>query len=755
MTPFRTSRGRPLPLGPTLTPDGANFALLCRHGQRVTLVILPVEGGNTPLAELPLDPRQNRTGDHWHIRVHDLPEAFCYGWKVDGPRGPKTRFDPNRLLLDPACAMLSDGATWAGTCETDPQRTSRRSLFRRGTRYNWEEDAPPLTEYEDSVIYEVHVRGFTCDPSSGVQHPGTFKGLVEKIPYLKWLGVTAVELMPVFEWDECDCPFFHPETGEKMTNFWGYNPVAFAAPKAAFAATAKKFGQTHEFRDMVKAMHAAGIEVILDVVFNHTGEGNDEGRTFSFRGLDNELYYLLGADGKYLNYSGCGNTVNCNHPVVRDLIMQCLRYWAADMHVDGFRFDLASILGRDRNGNVMVEPPVIESITEDGVLADTKLIAEPWDAGGLYQVGRFPFGRRWSEWNGKYRDDVRRFWKGDHGVAPAMADRICGSADLYQWSGRLPRHSVNFVTAHDGFTLHDLVSYNEKHNDANGEQGRDGENHNNSWNCGTEGPTDDPAILALRKRQAKNMMTTLMLSQGVPMLLAGDEFLRTQRGNNNAWCQDNEISWVNWTLADEHKDFLRFVRELIQLRKRHPVLRRRRFFVGEFRRGDPAREALAFPTITPTNHADPFPPGGPVRPGDAGLPPTADAADFARTGRDPVSGALPLLADIHWHGTEPFQPDWGFTSRTLAFALDGRFTGREHDPDYHIDNDFYVAFNAWSEPLTFRVPISPTRRRWRRLIDTGLPSPDDFHESENGPVIAEGTPYTLAAFGALVLISEG
>ncbi|MDY3552588.1 glycogen debranching protein GlgX [Gemmata sp. JC717] len=744
MMPFRTSRGRPLPLGPTLTPDGANFALLCRHGQRVTLVILPAEGGSAPLAELPLDARLNRTGDHWHIRVHDLPEAFCYGWRVDGPRGPRTRFDPNRLLLDPACAMLSEGAVWAGTCETDPQRTSRRSLFRRGTRYNWEEDVPPLIEYEDSIIYEVHVRGFTCHPSSGVQFPGTFKGLVEKIPYLKWLGVTAVELMPVFEWDECDCPFFNPDTGEKLVNFWGYNPVALAAPKAAFAATANRFGQTHEFRDMVKAMHAAGIEVILDVVFNHTGEGNDQGRTYSFRGLDNELYYLLDPQGRYLNYSGCGNTVNCNHPVVRDLIMTCLRYWAADMHVDGFRFDLASILGRDRSGNVMVEPPVIESITEDGVLADTKLIAEPWDAGGLYQVGRFPFGRRWSEWNGKYRDDVRRFWKGDYGLAPAMAERVCGSADLYQWSGRLPRHSVNFVTAHDGFTLNDLVSYNEKHNHANGEGNRDGESHNSSWNCGAEGPTDDPEVLALRRRQARNMMTTLMLSQGVPMLLAGDEFLRTQQGNNNAWCQDNEISWVDWGLAEENKDFLRFVRELIHLRKRHPVLRRRRFFVGELLRGEPAGLA----------GAEAFPPGGPVRPGDAGLSP-GEAGEFARATRPAGAGGTPLLADIHWHGTEPYQPDWGGTARTLAFALDGRFTGREHDRDYHIDNDFYVALNAWSEPLAFRIPPAPTRRRWRRLVDTARPAPEDIIETEKGPPVADGSAYTLAPFSALVLISEG
>jgi glycogen operon protein len=739
MSTFPTSRGRPLPLGASAAPDGVNFALLCRHGLSVHLVVLPPDGGSKPLAEIELDAKKNRTGDHWHVLVRDLPDAFTYGWRVDGPHGPRTRFDPSVLLLDPAASMLSGGAGWAATCETDPQRTTRRSLYRRGPRYDWNGDTPPLTAHEDSIIYEVHVRGFTCDPTSGVQHPGTFLGLVEKIPYLKWLGVTAVELMPVFEWDECDCPFFHPDTGEKMTNFWGYNPIAFAAPKAAFAASAKKHGQTHEFRDMVKAMHEAGIEVILDVVFNHTGEGNDAGRTFSFRGLDNELYYMIDDGGRYLNYTGCGNTVNCNHPVVRDLIMTCLRYWVGDMHVDGFRFDLASILGRDRKGNVMVEPPVIESITEDGVLADTKLIAEPWDAAGLYQVGRFPFGRRWSEWNGKYRDDVRQFWKGDTGLAGALAARLCGSSDLYQWSGRLPRHSVNFVTAHDGFTLYDLVSYNEKHNRANGEDGRDGANDNYSWNSGAEGPTDDPEVNALRERRAKNMMTTLMLSQGVPMILAGDEFLRTQRGNNNAWCQDNDISWVDWELAEKNKGFLRFVRELIHLRKRHPALRRRRFFAGAFRRG------AAEPGPTP----DQFPSAGPVRPGDAG----AAEGTTGRGTREPA-GPVPALADVHWHGVEPNKPDFGHGSRTLALALDGRFTGREGDPDYEIDCDFYVAFNAWSGPVTFRVPASPTRRRWRLLIDTAKPAPGDFLEEGTGPVVADGTEYEVGAFAALVLLSE-
>ncbi len=655
--------------------------------------------------------------------------------------------------------MISAGEVWAGTCEVDPQRTSRRSLFHRGPRYDWGDDAPPLTPLEDSVVYELHVRGFTCHASSGVAHPGTYLGLVEKIPYLKWLGVTAVELMPVFEWDECDCPFTNPETGEKLTNFWGYNPIAFAAPKAAFAAGAARYQQTREFREMVRAFHAAGIEVILDVVFNHTGEGDDRGRTFSFRGLDNELYYLLDEHGRYLNYSGVGNTVNCNHPVVRDLLMTCLRYWVGDMHVDGFRFDLASILGRDRRGNVMVEPPVIESITEDGVLADTKLIAEPWDAAGLYQVGRFPFGRRWSEWNGQYRDDVRRFWRGDAGVSAALASRICGSSDIYQWSGRLPRHTVNFVTCHDGFTLHDLVSYDRKHNEANGEGNRDGWDVNHSWNCGVEGETTDPAVLALRRRQAKNLMATLMLSQGVPMLLAGDEFLRTQRGNNNAWCQDNDISWVNWKLAEENADFLRFTRELIWLRKRHPALRRRRFFAGEIRRG-------YWRALTGREEAEPtpgpvFPATGPVRPGEAGLPPddrvlAADAHGLPSDAltRTPAPLTAPALADIHWHGVEPHQPDFGHYSRTLAFSLDGRFTGREQDHDYQPDADFYVAMNAWHEPLRFRIPASPTRRRWRRVIDTAQPSPDDFIPEGEGPVVAEGSSYPVAPHSLIVLVSE-
>jgi glycogen operon protein len=710
MQAYRTGRGRSLPLGATAFAGGVNFALLCRHGTLVHLVLYALDRDEL-LAEIELHPRRNRTGDHWHILVAGLPTVFRYGWRVDGPPGGGHRYNPAIVLLDPSATALSGDGVWgsgrswrvegrgsrieqAGSRSStpDPQSTIPRSVFFRQA-YDWREDAPPLTPLEDSVIYELHVRGFTCHPSAAVARPGTFAGLVEKIPYLQQLGVTAVELLPIHEFDESDCPFRNPFTGERLRNFWGYNSIAFAAPKAAYASSGPEYGQVAEFREMVRAFHQAGLEVFLDVVFNHTGEGDDRGHTYSFRGLDNELYYLLGPDGRYLNFSGCGNTVNCNHPVVRDLIMTCLRFWVADMHVDGLRFDLASVLGRDRHGNVLVEPPIVETIVEDGVLADTKLIAEPWDAGGLYQVGRFPFGRRWSEWNGRYRDDVRRFWRGDPAMTPALAARLCGSADLYQESDRLPRHSVNFVTCHDGFTLADLVSYNYKHNEGNGENNRDGADDNLSWNCGAEGPTDNPAITGLRRRQARNFLVTLLLSQGVPMLLAGDEFLRSQGGNNNAWCQDNGVSWVDWTLAQANADFLRFTRELIALRKRHPALRRRHFFRGR----------------------------GP-------------------SGRQPP--------DIVWHGVEPGVPDFSAASRTLAFTLDGSQTDRE------LDSDFYVVCSAWRERLGFRVPSAPSGRPWRRIVDTGLAPPQDVVKPEQGPWVSAGTLYAVAPYSAVVLVTE-
>lgn len=699
MISLRTARGRSLPLGATALADGVNFSLLSRHASAVWLMIYGGEG-NELMAELPLHPRINRTGNHWHVLVAGLPETFRYGWRVDGPRGGGHRYDPWLVLLDPAATALSDGAVWGQSPDLSAQPrspsgrlgTSRRSLFFRRS-FNWREDMPPLTPLEDSIIYEVHVRGFTCHPSALVARPGTFAGLVEKIPYLQDLGITAVELLPVHEFEETDCPFSNPLTGERLRNFWGYNSIAFAAPKASYASTGTDHGQVAEFREMVRAFHEAGIEVILDVVFNHSGEGDDRGRTYSFRGLDNQLYYMLGPGGTYLNFTGCGNTVNCNHSVVRNLLRTCLRYWVADMHVDGLRFDLASVFGRDENGNVLVEPPIVETIAEDGVLADTKLIAEPWDAAGLYQVGRFPSGRRWSEWNGRYRDDVRRFWRGDAGMTGDLATSLCGSADLYESSGRQPHHSINFVTCHDGFTLWDLVSYNMKHNEANGERNRDGLNENLSWNCGVEGETKDPEVLRLRRRQVRNLFATLMLSQGVPMILAGDEFLRTQHGNNNAWCQDNETSWVDWEMAKTNADFLRFARGMIALRKRHAALRRVHFFRGRGLAGD-------------------------QRP------------------------------DIVWHGVEPGYPDFSLLSRTLAFALDGTQSGREPD------RDFYIACNSWREPVPFRIPVSPTGRRWRRAVDTALDSPNDIAEPDQGQPIASHVLYHVAAHSLLVLISD-
>jgi glycogen operon protein len=657
----------------------------------VWLALYLLESGEI-LSDIALDPWKNRTGAHWHVLVMGLPSAFRYGWRVDGPPGGGHRFNPAMVLLDPAATAVSDGEVWGRSAEVDPHSTSRRSLFIR-LPFNWHEDLPPRTPLEDSVIYELHVRGFTCHPSAGVSKPGTFAGLTEKIPYLNDLGVTAVELLPIHEFDECDCPFVNPNSGERLRNFWGYNSIAFAAAKASYAFSGAANGQMIEFREMVRSFHKAGIEVILDVVFNHTGEGNERGRTYSFRGLDNDLYYMLSSEGTYLNFTGCGNTLNCNHPVVRNLIMDCLRFWVVDMHVDGLRFDLASILGRDPEGNVLVEPPVVESIAADGALADTKLIAEPWDAAGLYQVGRFPYGRRWSEWNGRYRDEVRRFWRGEEGMAGPLATRLCGSADLYEPSGRQPVHSINFLTCHDGFTLKDLVCYNQKHNEDNGENNFDGQNENFSWNCGAEGPSDDPATLNLRARQVRNLMATLLLSQGVPMLLAGDEFLRSQRGNNNAWCQDNELSWVDWSLAEREGGFLRFVREMIAFRKRHPVLRRRTFFHGTGPRRD-------------------------------------------------------WQPDVIWHGATPEAPAFTTAGHTLAYALDGSQTAREPD------NDIYVAMNSSKEAVEFQIPPSPSGHPWVRVVDTALASPQDIVHERDAQAVPAGNHYTVESFALLVLATR-
>ncbi len=677
-------RGSPLPLGSSVTPEGINFSLICRHGTAVNLVLMEPCNANIEV-EIPLHPLLNRTGDHWHLRIDGLPESFAYGYRVDGPRGSGHLYDPSTILHDPMTRALSCGRHWG-------QRGSLpRSSLLISPIFNSERAIRPRTPLEDTIIYELHVRGYTVDPSSGVRYPGTYRGLAEKVNYLKELGITAVELLPVDEFDEDDCPFVNPLTGEKLRNFWGYNPLAFGAPKAAYAVDVERTGPWIEFCELVDQFHKHGIEVYLDVVFNHTAEGGENGQTYHLRGLDNALYYILDEQGRYLNFTGCGNTMNTNHPVVRQFVLSSLRTWVSEADIDGFRFDLASIMGRDRSGKVLADPPVIEQISEDSLLRDVKLIAEPWDAAGLYQVGTFPGKGRWSDWNGHYRDDVRRFWRGDPGLISALATRICGSDDLY--GDRGPLHSVNFICCHDGFTLYDLVSYNQKHNEANGEGNNDGHNDNCSWNCGQEGTSTDPNILKLRQRQARNLMATLLVSQGVPMILGGDEFLRTQGGNNNAYCQDNTTSWVDWNLSETHAGFLRFMRSMIALRKAHPVLRRRTFFRG----------------------------------GADGLPP-----------------------EILWHGVDPAYPDFSANSRSIAFALDGRRCDR---PGV-IDRDFYVAMNAFYQDLTFKIPASPSGRAWRRVVDTALPTPEDFLDPDQGPVISVLEPYSVRSHSMIILMSE-
>lgn len=605
-TNFLVSRGQCRPFGATVRDRGVNFVLFSRHARAVSLVLF-AEGVEDPLYEIPLDRTIHKTGDVWHLFVHDLPTDLLYGWRVDGPFAPEKghRYNPRAILLDPHARALSGNALWGIPDVAFGENSGRLSRRCRLVTddFDWEGDHPLDTPMSQTVLYELHVRGYTQHSSSGVGHPGTFLGLCDKIPHLKELGVTAVQLMPVMEFDELDCPARHPANGEKLKNYWGYNPLSFFAPKAAYAAEAAN--QVNEFKEMVKRFHQNGIEVILDVVYNHTSEGNENGPTLSFRGLDNSIYYLLEKQGRYLNYSGCGNTLKCNHPLVRDLILESLVYWVAEMHVDGFRFDLAAILGRGVNGEVLADPPLLRHIAEHPQLAGTKLIAEAWDAAGLSQVGQFPAWGRWAEFNDHYRDDVRRFLRSEPGLTSALARRICGSPDIYGAALNQPNHSINFVTCHDGFTLHDLVSYNHKHNWANGEHNKDGGPDNLSYNCGHEGPTDDPYINAIRQRQMRNYLTLLLLSQGVPFLLQGDEFGRTQQGNNNAYCQDSEISWVNWKLAESNAGLLRFTRMVIALRKR--------YFGGD-------RERIS--------------------------------------------------SRIRWHGPRG-EPDWSYHSRSLAFHLHG------------------------------------------------------------------------------------
>lgn len=693
----KTESGFPLPLGTTITPDGVNFSVFSRHAEQVSLLFFQSASG-PKYAEIKLNPKINKTGDIWHVLVCDMDTSLRYGYRMLGPCDPERSghfFQKDAILFDPYAKALTGGTHW-GDWYTRPGRKTAESRFLRrccivDDHFDWEGDRPLNIPLHESVIYELHVRGFTCHPSSQVDYPGTYGGLVSKIPYLKKLGITAVELMPVTEFYENENTRHDPITGERLKNFWGYSPLAFFAPKASYAVNGVNGNQVREFKEMVKALHHAGIEVILDIVFNHTAEGGMDGPTYSFRGIDNTIYYLLGPEKEYLNFSGCGNTLNCNHPLVRNMILDCLRYWVTEMHVDGFRFDLASILGRDSKGEVLQNPPVVELIAEDPVLANTKIIAEAWDAAGLYQVGSFSEHARWAEWNGRFRDDIRSFMCGHEGSVAALATRIAGSADLYQKGDLSPYNSINFVTSHDGFTLYDLVSYNEKHNFRNGENNRDGDNHNISWNSGVEGDTADDDVIRLRFRRMKTMAVLLFLSQGTPMFVAGDEFGRSQRGNNNAYCQDNEISWVDWQLAEQNSGLFRFFRLLIRLRMENAVFRREEFF---------------------------------SEPEDDGT------------------------SEILWQSHQPGKQDWSDDCKSLAFLLKAGGSRQGNK-----GNDFFVMVNSNDCPETTTLPKLKKNYRWVQVIDTSEESPGDILEASD-QITVRGSELNVASMAAVVLRRE-
>jgi glycogen operon protein len=607
--------GESSPLGATPHASGVNFSVFSRDAAFLELLLFDHEDDAHPARTIRLDPSANRTYHYWHAFVPDVRPGQVYAYRAHGPFDPSSgkRFDAAKVLLDPyARAVVVPRAfrREAGSEPGDNAGSAMKSVVVDTSVYNWEGDAPLRRPASQTIVYEMHVRGFTRNRNSGVAEPkrGTYAGVVEKIPYLRDLGISAVELLPVFQFDAQDCP-----PGDGRVNYWGYQPVSFFAPHRAYSSRRDPLGPVDEFRDMVKALHRAGIEVILDVVFNHTSEGGETGPTFCFKGLDNAIYYILDeARSGYANFTGTGNTLNANNPIVRRMILDSLRYWVREMHVDGFRFDLASILARDASGRPLPNPPVLWDIESDPVLAGTKLIAEAWDAAGLYQVGSF-VGDSWREWNGRFRDDARAFLRGEAGAVKRFADRFIGSPEIYRNERREAEQSVNFVTCHDGFTLNDLVSYDQKHNEANGEENRDGADDDRSWNCGVEGPTDDPDIERLRNRQVKNFLAVTMLSLGMPMILMGDEVRRTQRGNNNAYCHDSELTWFDWSLVKEHAGILRFVSLLNERRLM-------RSFTEESRR--------------------------------------ASLDDLLRR------------ATFSWHGTRLGEPDWGEPSRSIALSAE-------------------------------------------------------------------------------------
>jgi len=691
---FKLRPGKPFPFGGTLVPGGVNFSVFSRHASSCTLVLFE-KRASTPMVEIPF-PDSFRVGNVYCMVVFGLDyENIEYGFRMDGPFDPAAghRFDKNKILLDPYARAIGGRDVWGKEPDwSDPFPHRGRFVFED---FDWEDDRALETPIEDLVIYEMHVRSFSADPSSGVNHPGTYAGIMEKIPYLRDLGVNCVELMPVYEFDEFENSRRNPTTGEMLYNYWGYSTVGFFAPKTGYAATGALGMQVDEFKNLVKQLHKNGIEVLLDVVFNHTAEGNENGPTISFRGIDNGTYYMLTPEGYYFNFSGCGNTLNCNNPIVRSMVLDCLRYWASEYHIDGFRFDLAAILGRDPWGVPLPNPPLLETLAYDPILGKCKLIAEAWDAGGLYLLGEFPAYGRWAEWNGKYRDDIRRFLKGDAGMIGDMGQRLQGSPDLYTKSGRRPSASVNFITCHDGFTLYDLFSYNDKHNEANGEENRDGSNDNHSWNCGYEGGTDDAGVTGLRHQLMRNAVAVLMTSFGVPMLLMGDEVGRTQGGNNNTYCHDNELNWFDWRLVKKNAGLYRFFKNMIAFRRAHPVLRARDY---------------------PRN------------------------ADYVGSG----------ISDVTWHGTRAWEADWSSTSRTLAFMLCGK-----HARGGTVeDNTIYVALNAYWDGLPFELPAPPAGQRWHVFANTALPAPQDICEPGREAALENQREYLVGGRSVVVLVAK-
>ncbi len=666
-----------IPFGALLQERGVQFVVFSRTATAMRLLLYDRVEDRDPAEVVEFDPETDRWGDVWSIFVPGIGAGQLYHFQADGPRDPEHGhwFDGKARLIDPyAKALAGDFQPGRDGVIRPPKCVVIDDYF------DWEGDRHLKHDFSETIIYETHVRGFTRHKSSQTEHPGTYLGIIDKIPYLKSLGVTAVELMPVHEFPIHDIWGHMPA----RPNYWGYDPLAFFSPHRGYAVSKVPGAQVREFKQMVKALHQAGIEVILDVVFNHTCEGNELGPVLSFKGLENRVYYMLGNGGShYSNYSGCGNTINGNHPIVREMIFHCLRHWVHNYHIDGFRFDLASILSRDRSGALTPNPPLVEAIAEDPLLADTKIIAEAWDAAGAYQVGSFgnfrwgdlTADRHWAEWNGRYRDDVRRFWRGDAKMLGAFVTRLSGSSDLYEHAGRPPYCSINFITSHDGFTLNDLVTYKEKHNEANGEGNRDGDNNNYSDNYGVEGPTRRKVVSELRSRQIRNLLATLMLSQGVPMVVSGDEARRTQRGNNNAYCQDNELSWFDWHLIEENADLVRFFSALSHFRRQQPTLRRKTFL----------------------------------------------------TGRPQSEGGLP---DVSWYSALGTAVDWHGDDAALIALLSA--PGPAEDPE-GLGRDVVLFINATGAPREFIMPPVAKGTDWRLFLDTAAHPPHDVYPDLDGP----------------------